>query len=78
MKLSRRMEIYRDDIVFSRYKAELIAEAKIIEDSIQEMKDENKKLRKALHKACDNWTGECFKECKELNCMDIDVCKGEV
>ena len=31
-----------------------------------------------LHKACDNWTGECFNECKELNCMDIDVCKGEV
>ena len=46
MKLSRRMEIYRDDIIFGKFKNELIYEAKVLEEEVENLKKELKVLKK--------------------------------
>ena len=46
MELSRRMEIYRDDIIFGKFKNELIYGAKVLEEEVENLKKELKVLKK--------------------------------
>ena len=50
--------------------------ARLTSPTSKQMKAESARLREALHNACDNWTHDCYAECRALNCMHVDVCEG--